>query len=422
MSQYSISALKRVFIQGIGATLLSIALGYGFKIYLAQWVARDSLALYHTVVDVITLALIVMTGFRSAMVVSYARTRNDRDIINLFRFCLIAVVLLTWGLVLPYIKHRLHMNVAYWQLVGIILSMGLKIYFTNQLAMYRMYGISNRITWLDPALQILLFALGYGVLGMSPLSALFHSLIIGNFLIAVMMFISRRRQIRTHPLQGVMLSADLKQFMQRSMTASLETGASMLMIYLMVLLTVRYFSLEELGNFQVVVRPVITYMTLLFVFPIYRFVLPELAEYVRQQNYAAIAAIKRLLYRFAFAVSAVFFLLMLFWGRQLVHWLYPAEYHGAAIVLIHFAAFFVLMILNAFQLAFIKAHNGFMPSLLIRISGLVSLLAAFYLLRQYSGNVVSVILALGCGYGVMFILSGYYERRLLARTPAAQHH
>lgn len=413
MSQDSLSELKRVFISGIGATLLSIALGYGFKIALASFVAKDSLAVYHTVVDVISLSLILMTGFRTSMVVSYARTQNDKDIINLFRYSLIVMVLLTWGLVLPYIKHKLNMDVAYWQLVGIILSMGLKVYFTNQLAMYRLYDISNRIIWLDPISQILLFSIGYLLLDMPPLSALFHSLILGNLVLAAYMFISRRQQISTHPLESVSLSADLKSFMQKSVTASLETGASIMMIYLMVLLTIRYFSVDELGDFQVVVRPVITYITLLFVFPIYRFILPELSKYIREANYAAIRDIKRTLYRFTALVSVLFFLLMLGFADTLVACLYPADYQGSAIVLTHFASFFGLMMLNAYQLAFIKAHDCFNQSLFIRISGLIAMVLAFFLLREYSNNVVSVILALGAGYLVMFLLSLRVERQLL---------
>ncbi len=413
MSKDSLGELKRVFISGIGATLLSIALGYGFKIALASFVAKESLAVYHTVVDVISLSLILMTGFRTSMVVSYARTRNDKDIINLFRFSLIVMVLLTWGLVLPYIKHKLNMDVAYWQLVGIILSMGLKVYFTNQLAMYRLYDISNRVTWLDPISQILLFSLGYLVLDMAPLSALFHSLILGNLVLAAYMFTTRRQQISTHPLQSVNLSADLKNFMQKSVTASLETGASIMMIYLMVLLTIRYFSVDELGDFQVVVRPVITYITLLFVFPIYRFVLPELSKHVRDGNYIAIGDIKRTLYRFTALVSVMFFLLMLGFADTLVAWLYPQDYQGSAIVLTHFASFFGLMMLNAYQLAFIKAHDCFNQSLLIRIGGLVAMVIAFFLLREYSNNVVSVILALGAGYLVMFLQSLYVEQQLL---------
>jgi len=93
-------------------------------VWLAQWVAKGELALFNSVVDLISLSFILMTGFRSSMVVSYSQTKNDRDIINIFRYFLIGIVLLTWGAVIPYIKHGLHIRVEYLQLVGGYLRAG----------------------------------------------------------------------------------------------------------------------------------------------------------------------------------------------------------------------------------------------------------------------------------------------------------
>ncbi len=93
----SLGRLKQAFITGMWASLASIIIGFAFKVWLAQWVAKGDLALFNSVVDLISLSLILMTGFRSSMVVSYSQTKNDRDIINIFRYFLIGMVLLTWG-------------------------------------------------------------------------------------------------------------------------------------------------------------------------------------------------------------------------------------------------------------------------------------------------------------------------------------
>lgn len=71
------------------------------------------------------------------------------------------------------------------------------------------------------------------------------------------------------------------------------------------------------------------------------------------------------------------------------------------------------MMLNAYQLAYIKAHGRFTLSLLIRIMGIVTLVAAYYLLSQMTDNVVAIIAALCSGYVVMFILSSIAERKIL---------
>ncbi|MCM5511083.1 hypothetical protein [Vibrio sp. SCSIO 43169] len=416
MSTDPIHTLKQAFVTGMGATLVSIAIGLTFKIWLASWVAKADLALFHTVVDVISLSLILMSGFRSSMVVSYSQTRNASGIINLFRFVLIAVVLLTWGGVIPYMKHALGISVPYLQLVGIIVALGLKLYFTNLLAMYRLYDLTNRTTWLDPALNVVVFLGAYYLVGLEALSALFSALTLSSLCTALYMFLRRRQRIATLPLQPVHLDSAMVGYMKKSVIATLEAGASILMIYLAVLLTVRYFTVDELGDFQVVVRTLFTYMTLLFVFPIYRFVLPELAVKVRGGDHQAIEAIRRWVFKLAVLVSGAFFVIVWQFGQPLIGALYPETYLSAVPVLLHFSVFFIFMMLNAYQLAYIKAHGDFKTSLAIRVVGIVTLVAMFHLLRVWTDNVVAIITALGLGYLMMFVLSSIKERQLRPPT------
>ncbi len=422
MQSESLARLKKVFIAGIWATLASISMGFGFKIWLAQWVAKSDLALYHSVVDVISLSLILMTGFRSSMVVSFSQTNNDRDIINIFRFCLLAVVLLTWGVVIPYIKHTLNIDVSYLQLVGVIVGMGFKVYFTNLVAMYRLYDISNKVTWLDPVSNVLMFLLCHYFLGFDALSSLLYGLALSSFSIAVYMFIQRKKAVSTKPIAAVQFDPALISYVKKSFTASLEAGASILMIYITVLLTITHFSVDELGDFQVVVRPVFTYMTMLFVFPIYKFVLPELAVNIRQGNQQQVRNIRRWVFKLSFIVASCFFVIVFLWGEALISWVFPREYSGALPVLLHFSMFFVFMMLNAYQLAFIKAHGRFNLSLIIRCMGIVTLVVAYYVLAQMSDNVVAIITALCSGYVVMFLLSSFAEYRIThekVQQPAA---
>ncbi|MEZ8197025.1 MULTISPECIES: lipopolysaccharide biosynthesis protein [Vibrio] len=412
MHLQSVTKVKKAFLSGIWATLISIAIGFTFKIWLAGWVAKADLALFHTVVDIISLSMILMTGFRSSMVVTYSQTKNDIDIINIFRFTLIFVVLMTWGGVIPYIKHRLDIGVEYLQLVGIIFGLGLRLYFTNLVAMYRLYDITNRTTWLAPALNVALFLFAYYIAGFSALTALFYGLTISSLITALYMYISRRKEISTLPIKPVQLNSDMYGYVKKSFTATLEAGASILMIYIAVLLTIRYFSVDELGDFQVVVRPVFTYMTMLFVFPIYRFVLPELSVKVRNGEFSEIQLIRRWVFKLSFIVSGAFFLTILLFGSNLVEALFPAEYIGAVPVLFHFSIFFIFMMLNAYQLAYIKANGHFKTSLFIRLAGIATLIIMFYVISAFTDNVVAIITALCSGYMMMFILSSFKEKQI----------
>ncbi len=349
MQSESVTKVKNAFLSGIWATLVSIGIGFTFKIWLAAWVPKTDLALFHSVVDIISLSMILMTGFRSSMVVTYSQTQNDTDIINIFRFTLILVVLITWGGVIPYIKHSLSIGVEYLQLVGIIFGLGLKLYFTNLVAMYRLYDITNRTTWLDPSLNVLLFLFAYYVAGYSALTALFYGLTISSLITALYMYISRRKVISTLPIKPVRLDPDMFGYVKKSFTATLEAGASILMIYIAVLLTIRYFSVDELGDFQVVVRPVFTYMTMLFVFPIYRFVLPELSVKIRNGEYQEIQLIRRWVFKLSFIVSAVFLHDdAAVWFKH-CRWAFPAGIYGCSTSAVSF--FYLLYFHDAQRLS-----------------------------------------------------------------------
>ncbi|MGL5567015.1 MAG: hypothetical protein ACRDC4_14920, partial [Plesiomonas sp.] len=52
-----------------------------------------------------------------------------------------------------------------------------------------------------------------------------------------------------------------------------------------------------------------------------------------------------------------------------------------------------------------------------RAGTLQALVAAYYLVAEFTANVVAIIVALGLGYMVMFILSTLAERQILRSLP-----
>ena len=52
---------------------------------------------------------------------------------------------------------------------------------------------------------------------------------------------------------------------------------------------------------------------------------------------------------------------------------------------------------------------------MIRISGIFGLIVSYYIYSEVTDNVVAVILALGTGYLLMFILSSLVERQIHRR-------
>ncbi|MFL9629372.1 hypothetical protein ACKC4U_21580, partial [Aeromonas jandaei] len=68
----------------------------------------------------------------------------------------------------------------------------------------------------------------YFGLGMEALPSLFYGLTFSSLAIAGYMYLHRRRAIATRPLARVELGPEMRSYVKKSFTASLEAGASIL--------------------------------------------------------------------------------------------------------------------------------------------------------------------------------------------------
>lgn len=347
------------------------------------------------------------------MVVAYAKSKKDENIINIFRYFVLFLVLLSWGVVLPYLKHRVGLEIHYWYLVFTILSMSTYAYLTNQLAMYRLYSIMKRSSFAEPILGAAWFFIAYYLAHTNGLQSLFIMTIMSYIGLSIFIWIQKRRQINEPHISHVDLNEDTKTFLKNAVLSTVEFGSGIVMIYTAVFFLMHYYSIEELGDFQVVTKPILMYMITLFVFPVFRFLLPELSKLYAQKSYAKIISLQRWFYKFSFLVSGSFVVLMVLYSQDFVSLAFKPEYHGAYLYLTHLSFFFIFIMLNAFQLALIKASGGFAKALFVRVSGIALFIIAFYLTRLYSENSVSVIIGLALGYTGMFVLSFVAVKKIM---------
>ncbi len=408
--------MKKAIYHSILVSLLGVSLNFAFKIYVAKIMDKSELALYFTAIDIFTMTLLVLVGFRSSMVVSFAQTKDDKKILNTFRIVLLITLLLVWGLVIPYLKHIIGININYWLLVFTAIALALNVYFSNMIAMYRMYDVINKVTFLDPILIIIWFLIVYFIFDILGIKALFLSTILTAFSISIFIFLSKRKEVQTISFNAPKWDKHTSKFLKNSLISTIEFGSGMAMMYIAVLLMIKYFNLKELGDFQVVSKPILSYMITLFVFPIFRFILPELSKLYNKKHYIEILKIKYWVLKYSIIISITFMMASLLFANDLVRWLFPPSYHEAALMIIHLSFFFIFIMLNAYQISFIKASGDFLSALLIRLWGIVSLLIIFYIIYYfYSKDILSVIVALVGSYVSMFLVSFYQERKILRK-------
>jgi len=414
-----LQTIHKHFYQAILISIFSVAAGFAFKIFLADIIPKDTLTLYYTAIDIFSFSLLILIGFRSSMVVAYAKSKKDENIINIFRYFILVLVLLSWGFVLPYLKHRVGIEIHYWYLVFTIISMSLYAYLTNQLAMYRLYSLMKQSTFLEPILAAAWFLIAYYYAHTNDLKSLFIMTIMSYLGLSMYIWVRKRREIHEPHITHVEMDTDTKSFLKNAVLSTVEFGSGIVMIYTAVFFLMHYYSIEELGDFQVVTKPILMYMITLFVFPVFRFLLPELSKLHAQNSYIEIVALQRWFYKFAFVVSTAFVLLMIFYSEKFVALAFKPEYHGAYLYLTHLSFFFVFIMLNAFQLSLIKASGGFAKALFVRVSGIVFFVIAFYLTRLYSESSVSVVFGLALAYMGMYVLSFIEVKKIMRELQKA---
>ncbi|MCH9814226.1 MAG: hypothetical protein K0U47_09845 [Epsilonproteobacteria bacterium] len=408
-------SIQTHFYKAIFISFFAVILNFGLKIYLSKLIEKETLALFYTAIDIFSFSLLILIGFRSSMVVAYTKTKDDEKILNIFRYFILILMVIAWGAVIPYIKHKMNLDIHYWYLVFTILSMSLYAYLSNQLAMYRLFSLINRSSFLEPLFSIAWFLIAYYLAKTEGIHALFIMTVMSSLSLSLYIWIAKYQKQKEPFFKPVILDKEMKLFLKNALISTVEFGSGIMMIYLAVFFMMRYYSVDELGDFQVVTKPILMYMITLFVFPVFRFLLPELNKLIHDKAYDEIFALKRWFYKFSFIVSALFVIFILLWGFEGISFLFPATYQGAYLYLTHLSFFFVFIMLNAYQISFIKASGAFTTALLIRLSGIGFFIIAFYITRLFSENSVSVVFGLAIAYMGMFLSSWIWERAILKK-------
>jgi O-antigen/teichoic acid export membrane protein len=402
--------LKKAFLLSILFTIISIAISIYFKTLVASIFTKPELALFFTALDIVGLFMLLFIGFRASMTVAYTNGTDTAQILGVFRLAIAFVSIfgfLTSLVVVSYFGFAL--PVFYMFLLFV--TFGFYTYFSNQLSMYRMYADINVVTLLDSIAAIFWFAAFYYAASIHTSDALFLSSIAGMLCIGGYIYFRKAKLHKEPSLSLPRLDEKTRTFIKNSIFGGMEFVFGMLIIYLAVLFVGYNFSLDILGDFQVVVKSFFMYFIAIFIFPIVKFILPELSLLVVKKEFGSIKKLNIFALRYAVASCIMVFLPCLFFADSLVVWLFGKSYILAAdsLVVLSVAIFFVSM--NTYQVALLKSLDKFFLSMSVRASG--SFLFPFFafLTHYFSPTLRSVSLALVLSYASMSAISYYFSKR-----------
>lgn len=406
--------MRKAFLLSIVFTVASIVVSIYFKSVAASLFSKTDLALFFTALDVVGLFMLLFIGFRASMTVAYNKGTPTYQILGIFRICVFVVSFVGLVFSVAVLPHMgLSVPVSY--LLLLFLSFGLYTYFSNQLSMYRMYTDINVTTLLDPLTAVLWFFIFYYAVSVHSKDALFLSSIFGMLSVGGYIYARMRKNYPEPPFALVPLDDKAKSFISNSVFGGIEFVFGMLIIYLAVVFVGYNFSMEILGDFQVVVKSFFMYFIAVFVFPIVKFILPELSYLVAKKEFGAVKRLNSFALRYSlFAVAAVFVSVYLF-SKPVIVWLFGESYMAAkdALLVLSIAIFFVSM--NTYQVALLKSLDKFFLSMSVRAIGSFVFPIFAFLTHLFSPTLESVSAALVLSYGSMAAISYYFSRREVAK-------
>jgi len=404
--------LKKAFLLSIVFTITSIVVSLFLKSLVASIFSKQELALFFTAIDIVGLFMLLFIGFRASMTVAYNKGTDSAQILGVFRLAVLGVSVIGFiaSLVLSVL---LGFSIPVFYVFLLFISFGFYTYFSNQLSMYRLYTDINATILLEPIATLVWFSVLYYVALIHSFDVLFLSTIFGLFSISLYIYMRKNRLHKEPPFSKLHLSEDTKSFIKNSIFGGMEFVFGMLIIYLAVMFVGYKFSLEILGDFQVVVKSFFMYFIAIFIFPIVKFVLPELSLLVSKKEFDKINRLNNFAFRYSAASGITVFLLCFFLSVPVISWLFGKSYVVAsdALNMLSVSIFFVAM--NTYQVAVLKSLDKFFLSMSVRACGSVLFPFFAFLTHFYLPTLAGVSAALVLSYACMAGISHYFARREL---------
>jgi O-antigen/teichoic acid export membrane protein len=389
--------MKKAILISLPITIAAITISLLFRIYIAHTVDAKSQTYFYTALDLTSIMAVLFIGFRSSMTVAYSRSKDSASVTNIFRLILIIATLLA-ALLFSYPIHLfVDSQTPTAAIMAMFISFGVYIYFTNRLAMFRLYKSINAVTFLEPLLLALFFFLFFWLTA-DALEALLLAAIFENLTLAVFLKLANRRILEEPRFFIPRLEAPELAFLKNSTLSSIEFAFGILFIYMAIIFSKLFFGLTELALYQVVIKPVFMYGVTLLVFPTVKFAFPHISEYAATGNIDKIIETREWINRYALITSSAFVLTLLIVGKDGIGFVFGDTYKEGftGLLVLSFALYFAIM--NAFYISTLKAFERFRLSMLLRLSSVLFFVVIFFALQFFYKNFNNITISLSLSY------------------------
>jgi O-antigen/teichoic acid export membrane protein len=416
--------LRNIILLNAILTLGNILIKFGLNIFLAGEFPEKELVIYFTLIDIITLLSMIVSGFKDALVRAIARHKEKaycyfKNIVGLF-FIVIFVFVIP---LITYFNYGLNLPIKYqlWELETTASLLIINAMLGQFLLANCVYMIVSYIEIMRGVFFVAIFFLAYLIFNFNSADDyLLTAFIASNLLILFWLLYNIKNYIITANIKNFSkqlrtdsLSKQDKKEINRSVTyASLEYFTASISLYSSSLIMLYLFGDENVGDFQVVARPIYFALIAVFSYPIFRFLFPEFSTLIKNKQYTRLAEIRKKFNLYLSIFSVVLIMGCWLFAEFFVLLLFPEGYKESYRYLNILIIAIPFVVYTSFLFSVIKAAGYFKQTFYIRLVGFMAFLVSLSLFVSMGSGAIAIIYAILVSVLVMFVNAYVVEKRI----------
>lgn len=414
--------LSNVILINIFLSFLNIVLKFYLNYFLANNYDEADLIRYFTLIDIITIFSMITVGFKDTLVRTVGALGES---FGLYFFKGIPWFLIIFFIIfIPIIFFLVtNFNIVTFNYDLLIIEIMtlffiLNLIMTHFLLAYRKYKPVSYFEFLKGFIFIAIFFLliiffeENNPFNFLVLSFIFSNLIIFLWLLPKVVSIHKYASFK-NKVKPYLISKKKKKIIFSSFSfSSFEYICSSLIIYSSSLFMLFFYGQENVGDLQVVARPIYLALITVFSFPIFRFLFPEFVKLLNSKDFNKIKIIKRKLNIAIFFGSMVLIAISWNFSMDFVLFLFPNEYLNSYKFLNIMTLSVPFVIYTSVLFSLIKSHEHFIGAFFIRFIGVIFFILSIIILHSLEYDEISIAYAIVISSFTMFLSAYVYEKRI----------
>ena len=407
------------------ASLVGILVNFGFKVYLARFIGKQELVTYYLVMDLILLASYLIVGYKDVFVQQITQQENKAAIFALSNWFLISCTIPIILFVIPftnilYLEPKIdNYQTSSLLLVLLFVANATINHLNNTLFAYREYKFAAVVELSASLLIILAYIFvssqsqqwpGHQILIVATLTGYVATIFLQT--IGISFRLSELIPTLTS-LSRTWRKKERNYFIKSTSLASLEYFANRMPLLVTPFLMLQFYQLDDLGDFQVVARPIYLALIAVCVDPVYRILFPEFARMIADRDLVRIRSIRK-----KFVLYLLLFSIGLFAGtwllaKPVITWLFTESYADSHLMLNILIVAIPLGCYRAMSFALLKGAGMFKQTMLIRVASAMAFILVILSGSLFNAPVDVLIYGIVVSVALSFILTVTLELRLL---------